>query len=87
MWLFGVAGMAVLIVAFPNPIIILIAVLGGLETWRRVKALRAGDPEARAYYRVRPRDRALVAAVYLGLVALLVLGMDATHLQRTFADA
>jgi hypothetical protein len=31
--------------------------------------------------------RALVAAVYLGLIALLVLGMDATHVARTFADA
>jgi Zn-dependent protease len=86
-WLLGVAGMVVLVLAFPNPIIIFIALLGGLETWRRLQALRRGDPEARAYYRVRPRDRALVAAVYLGLVALLVLGMDATHLQRTFADA
>jgi Zn-dependent protease len=87
MWLLGVAGMVVLVLTFPNPIVILIAVLGGLETWRRLRALRSGDPAARAYYRVRPRDRALVAAVYLGLVALLVLGMDATHLQRTFADA
>jgi hypothetical protein len=28
-------------------------------------------------------DRALVAAVYLGLIALLVVGMDATNLPRT----
>ena len=28
----------------------------------------------------RPRNRLLVGAVYLGLVALLVIGMDATHL-------
>jgi hypothetical protein len=33
---------------------------------------------------VRPLDRALVAAVYLALIAALVLGMDATHLPRTF---
>jgi hypothetical protein len=28
----------------------------------------------------------MVAAVYLGLIALLVLGMDATHVERTFDD-
>jgi hypothetical protein len=38
-----------------------------------------------AYYKVRPLDRLLVAAVYLALVALLVTGMDATHLPRTLA--
>ena len=37
-----------------------------------------------AYYRVKPLDRALVAAVYLSLIALLVVGMDATNLPRTF---
>jgi hypothetical protein len=30
--------------------------------------------------------RALVAAVYLGLIALLVVGMDATHVARTLSD-
>jgi len=30
--------------------------------------------------------RALVAGVYLGLIALLVLGMDATHVARTLND-
>ena len=49
-------------------------------------AAATGDEETRAYYRVRARDRALVAAVYLGLIALLVLGMDATHVERTFDD-
>jgi hypothetical protein len=28
-----------------------------------------------------------VAAVYIGLAVLLGVGMDATHLARTFADA
>jgi Zn-dependent protease len=85
-WLVGLVGMVVLVLAWPNPIILLIAVLGGMETWRRFRALRSGDAATQDYYRVRPRDRALVAAVYLGLIALLVLGMDATHLERTFSD-
>src|SRR3954451_6375425 len=87
MWLVGVFGMVVLVLTFPNPIIILIAILGLLETYRRFKAIRSGDKETLEYYRVSPRNRLLVAAVYLGLVALLVVGMDLTHIERTIADA
>ena len=74
-----------LAIIFPNPIILLIVLVAGYETYRRWKLRKAGGPEQQAYYRVRPRDRALIAAVYLGLIALLVVGMDATHLARTFS--
>jgi hypothetical protein len=57
-----------------------------METWRRWRALKSGDEGVRAYYRVKPLHRALVAAVYLGLIALLVVGMDATHIARTLGD-
>ncbi len=53
---------------FPNPIILLIALLAGFETWQRWRSLRRGDEATRAYYRVAPRHRAMVAAVYLGLI-------------------
>jgi len=85
MWFVGFAGMVVLAFVFPNPIILLIIIFGGLETWRRWKARREGGEESQAYYRVKPLDRALVAAVYLSLIALLVVGMNATHLVRTFS--
>ena len=39
------------------------------------------------YYRVSPRNRLLVTAVYLGLIAALVVGMDLTHIERTLDDA
>jgi Zn-dependent protease len=87
MWLVGVFGMVVLVLTFPNPIIILIAVLGLLETWRRFKALRAGDKETLEYYNVAPRHRLMVAAVYLSLIVALVIGMDLTHIERTISDA
>ena len=83
MWFAGFAAMIGLAIAFPNPIILIIVVFAGLETWRRVKQRRAGGLAQEAYYRVSPRNRILVGAVYLGLVALLVIGMDATHLART----
>jgi Zn-dependent protease len=83
MWFAGFLGMIALAILFPNPIILIIVVLAGYETYRRWKLRRSGTPDQVAYYRVRPRDRWLVAAVYLSLVALLVIGMDATHLTRT----
>ena len=57
---------------------------GGVETWRRWKQRKS--PEAREFHRVKPSTRAAVAAVYLGLAALLAVGMDATFLERDFGD-
>jgi len=83
MWFVGLAGIVVLALVFPNPIIVIIALVGAFDVYGRWTRRRRGDANERAYYRVRPRDRALVGIVYLGLIALLVLGMDATHLQRS----
>src|SRR2546421_3411854 len=84
MWFAGFAAIVPLAFIFPNPIILLIMIFAGYETYKRWKLRRAGGEQQRAYYRVRPRDRALVAAVYLGLIALLVVAMHATALTRTF---
>jgi Zn-dependent protease len=82
MWFVGLAALVGVAIAFPNPIILVIVLLGGIETWRRWRQRRAGDPAQRAYYRVRPAHRLLVAGVYLGLIALLAVGMAATHVAR-----
>ncbi len=84
-WFIGFAALVGLLFVFPNPIMFLILLFGGMETWRRWKLRRAGGEETQAYYRVAPRHR--VAVVYLGLIALLVVGMSHTHVQRTFGDA
>ena len=85
MWFVGFAGLIALAVIWPNPIILIIVLFGALETHRRWKIRRAGGAEQEAYYAVRPLHRALVAGVYLGLIALLVVGMHATTLTRTFS--
>jgi Zn-dependent protease len=82
MWFAGLAAMVVLAIKFPNPIILLIVVFAGLETFKRWRLRRTANPQQQAYYRVKPLHRALVAAVYLGLIALLVVGMSATNLPR-----
>jgi Zn-dependent protease len=85
MWLVGFGLLLGVGIAFPNPIVILIILLGGYETYRRFKS--RNDPEQPRYYRVPPKTRFLIAAVYVGLAVALVLAMDATHLARTFSDA
>ena len=84
MWFVGFAGLVALVFVFPNPIIFLIVLFGAMETWRRWK--ERNSPEAQEYYEVSPRDRLLVAAVYLALVALLAFGMAETHIERDFGD-
>jgi Zn-dependent protease len=84
MWFLGFAAMIPLALIFPNPVIFLILLFAGYETYKRWKVRRAGGAQQEEYYRVKPLDRALVAAVYLSLIALLVVGMDATALTRTF---
>jgi Zn-dependent protease len=86
MWFAGLFLVVAFAFVLPNPIIILIALVAAWDTWRRWKALRDGGEEARSYYRVRPRTRVLVLAVYLGLIAACVLGMDLSHIERTFSD-
>ncbi len=85
MWFVGLAAMVPLAVVFPNPIIFLILLFAGLETYKRWQLRRTGRPQQQEYYRVRPRNRLIVAAVYLGLIALLVTGMHFTALTRSFA--
>ncbi|WP_445151789.1 site-2 protease family protein [Baekduia sp. Peel2402] len=81
-WLLGVFGIVLLILVFPNPIIILIGVLAIWETYRRFKQFRSGDPAIKAYYSIARRDRIAIAATYLILIVVLVVAMDVTHLER-----
>jgi Zn-dependent protease len=81
LWAVGLAGLLALLFVFPNPILILILILGGLDAWQRWRH-RDATEEARAYYSVRPWQRATAGVVYLGLAALLVLAMGVTFVER-----
>jgi Zn-dependent protease len=82
MWFVGLFVVAVLALAYPNPIIFLILLLGAFDVHRRWKTRR----QMHEYYKVAPRYRALVALVYLGLIVALVIGLDLTHLARDLND-
>jgi Zn-dependent protease len=82
MWLIGFAVMGAFAVVFPNPFIIVFLIIGGLDSWRRWKLRRQGGAEQEAYYRVTPMQRLAVGAVYVVLIALLVVGMHGTFISR-----
>jgi len=84
MWVIGYALLVVATFAFPNPIMFLILIFGGLETYRRWKERK--DPEQQRFHTLRPRTRAAVAVTYVGLALALVVGMEATFLERDFDD-
>ena len=86
MWFVGFGVIVGLLFIAPNPILILIVLLGGLETWRRWKQRKSGAEGNPAYYKVKPVHRVAVATVYVGLIVLLGVGMDVTHLERTLSD-
>jgi len=82
LWAVGLALLLGLTIMRPNPILILVLVIGGMEVWRRWR--NRGDPEVAKYYAIQPWQRAVVGVTYVGLAALLALAMSATHLERTF---
>ena len=67
-----------------TPIAVLILLFGGMETYRRWQQRKT--PQAQAYHRVTRRQRVAIVGVYLVLAIALAIGMDATHVARTFSD-
>src|SRR5438067_6954170 len=84
MWIVGYGLLIAATFFFPSPIMLLILLFGGMETYRRWQQRKT--PQAQAYHRVSGRQRAAIAAVYLTLAVALAVGMDVTHVARTFSD-
>jgi len=82
MWFVGFGAMLAFFIAFPNPVLILFLLLGGMETWRRWRQ-RHAEAGNEAYYRVPPAARLLVALVYVGLIAACAVGMHTTFVNQS----
>ncbi|HKX47509.1 MAG TPA: site-2 protease family protein [Gaiellaceae bacterium] len=78
LWFVGLLMMVGLVVLNPNPLLLIIVLLGGLDLWRRWRERGASGE----YYRLTVAQRATVGVVYLGLVAVLALAMSATYVER-----
>jgi Zn-dependent protease len=83
MWFIGLGALVALLLLVGNPFLLIFVLLGGMETWHRWKQRKTRSLEQAAYYRVSPRNRMLVGAVYIGLIILLVFGMNEAHVLTT----
>ncbi len=81
LWFLGFGALVALELWRPNPILLIIVIFGGLETWRRWKQRKTRTLEQAAYYRVSPRNRLIVGAVYIALIVALVIGMEASYVH------
>jgi Zn-dependent protease len=87
LWFVGLFVMVALLLLTGNPFLLIFVFLGGMETWRRWQARKTRSLEQAAYYRVSPRNRLLVGAVYIGLIVLLAFGMHEAHILTTGAHS
>jgi Zn-dependent protease len=79
-WLAGLVMVAILTVLNPNFILILILILGGMESWRRWR--ERDTPEGLAFLSISSRTRAQVGFTYLFLVLSLSVLMYWTYLEK-----
>jgi Zn-dependent protease len=79
MWFIGLGALVALFFLEHNPFLLIFIVLGVMETWRRWEQRKKGTLDQAAYYRVSPRNRVLVGAVYIGLIVALAFGMHEAH--------
>ncbi|MCW2973549.1 MAG: peptidase [Thermoleophilia bacterium] len=76
LWLAGLVALLGLFLLSPNPILLIIVLLGGFDSWRRWRS-RGEAPE---YYRdVSPGFRLWLGVTWIALVVALVLLMQASH--------
>ena len=85
MWFVGFGALVTLEFITPNPILLIICVVAGYDLYHRWQKRRSPTAAQTAYYRVSPRNRIIVGAAYLGLIALLAVGMHFTYVHRTIS--
>ena len=82
-WLLGIGLTLALLFVMPNPILLIIALLGGMELWRRWRM--RNTPEGLAYNEIELRYRVMVGLVYFGLLVALGLLTAATFVPDPYS--
>ena len=81
-WIAGILIAVAVAVIFLGPIMLLfVLLLGGPELYHRFKNRHSG--ESREFHSVPTRTKVAVAAVYLSLTVLLIVGTAETYVPRT----
>jgi Zn-dependent protease len=85
MWFIGFGALVTLEFITPNPILLIICLVAGYDLYRRWQTRESPTMMQTAYYRVSPRNRIIIGAAYLGLIAALAIGMHFTYVHRTIS--
>ena len=85
MWFVGFGALVTLEFITPNPILLIICLVAAYDLYHRWQKRRSPTAAQTAYYRVSPRNRIIVGVAYLGLIALLAVGMHFTYVHRTIS--
>lgn len=81
-WIAGILVAVAAAVVFLGPLmLVIVLVLGGPELYHRFK--NRHSEESREFHSVPAKAKLAVAAVYLGLTGLLVIGIAETYVPRT----
>jgi Zn-dependent protease len=81
-WLVGILAAVAAAATFLGPImLVFILLLGGPELYRRFKDRHS--EQSRQFHSVPTRTKVAVAAVYLSLAVLLIVGISETYVPRT----
>jgi len=83
MWLIGFAILLGMTIMHPNFLLILILIA---SLPRLFSLFRKKSDEERRYFEITPEQRWMMAVMYFGLIALLVLGMHTSHIPRESLD-
>ena len=83
LWLVGLVIVLGMTILHPNFILIIILIFSAPRIFF---LFRQKTDEERRYYEVTPGQRLTIATMYFGLVALLVLGMQLSHIPREMLE-
>jgi Zn-dependent protease len=79
LWIVGLVIIAAMALVHPNFILILILLFSAPRIF---SLFRSKTDEEKRYFEVTPSQRWTMAAMYFGLIALLFLGMQLSHIPR-----
>jgi Zn-dependent protease len=80
-WFVGLVGLLVFEIFYPSPVVPIILLLGGYELWKRWRG--RNSRAAQAYFAMLPGQRALIGALYVGILAVALVGLHSTYLPRS----
>jgi Zn-dependent protease len=79
-WIVGIIGAVGLLVWHPTPVAIVILIMGGMETWNRWRARKAG--KTNEYFSIPSSMRWAIGLAYAATAIFLLVGMDLAYVPR-----